>query len=121
MNTRALIYLRVYVVNQPDGGRETRRAVTAQLNACLDELTRIGAIMVEICCDFDQSGDDLDRPGLLDLFRRIDGPIPNVDLVVAISPDRLASTSRSLTTLEDQIENRGVRLHFVNSAVRSAA
>jgi site-specific DNA recombinase len=107
---KVAIYARVSTDDQVD-----KYGLPAQLRACREYASAkfLGVIVAEIS-DEGISGATMDRPGLeklREMVRRGD-----VDVVLALDPDRLSRDLVHLLILKPEIEKRGARLEFVTAS-----
>ena len=104
------IYTRV---NSDREGEGEGTSLGTQKEGCirLAESEGFPPVLAEDVISDQGSGVDPDRPGLLELGRRIaDGRYTDV---ILYRPDRLARDLMTLTHFWDRCEEAGVRLHFV--------
>lgn len=124
MKPHALVYMRVpeEKSNNPKAFKMSERLLNEQFTACLDELDRQSAHVVEFFIDFEDSDDLVDRSGLADLLNRADSPFRDIDLVVAITPAVIATDPRKLAEYDHLIRKCDAELIFVSehSEVRAA-
>lgn len=107
-------------VNSPRERKGEGKSLGAQKEACrrLAESLGLPPVLAEDAISDQWSGVDPDRPGLLELGRRIaDGRY--TDLII-YSPDRLARDLMTLVDFLDRCEEAGVRVHFVEGHLGSA-
>lgn len=105
--TTAAVYLRVSTEDQAK-----RYSLDAQRDACSRRARELGAAVIQEFVDPGVSGEVLERPGLTALRDAV--AARQVQLVIALDPDRLARKLGLQIALTEEMEQAGVRLDFVD-------
>ncbi|WP_066637688.1 recombinase family protein [Desulfolucanica intricata] len=104
----AAIYVRVSSEEQVKHGY----SIGAQLEKCRERALSLGVKNIIEFRDEGVSGSILQRPGLMKLRESIRSG--GIDLVVVYDPDRFARNVSHQLIITEEIDNKGVRLEFVN-------
>ena len=104
----AAIYVRVSSEEQAKHGY----SIDAQIEKCSERATSLGAKQIIEYRDEGVSGSIMQRPGLIKLRDAIKSGA--IDLVVVYDPDRFARNVSHQLIITEEIDNRGVKLDFVN-------
>lgn len=104
----AAVYTRVSTEDQARHGY----SLGAQVEACRERATALGATEVQVFADEGVSGALLSRPSLTALRDAV--AARSVDMVVVWDPDRLSRNLSHQLLITEEIERAKVRLEFVN-------
>ena len=105
MSKRAVIYARVSTEEQGKG-----YSMATQLESCRRYAAEQGHTVVAEFTDM-YSGTELDRPGLADLYRFIEGR--TADLVIVHDIDRLSREVSNQAIIEMELSRAGLKLDYV--------
>lgn len=105
MSKRAIIYARVSTEEQGKG-----YSLTTQIESCRRYATEQGHTVVAEFTDM-YSGTELDRPGLAELYRFVEGH--TADLVIVHDIDRLSREVSNQAIIEMELSRAGIKLDYV--------
>jgi hypothetical protein len=121
VNPRALIYYRVTAAEAAESPDDLNGVVGRQYLACVREVIRLGASMVDFEGDVDLTPVDTDRSGLARLFQGLESPAEQIDLVVVTGLNRLGTTASERDGAVRRIAAAGARVHVVAPATARRA